>query len=371
MHILHLSAVTNWGGGENHIENLCFELAESNPEIKNTIFCVKNAPFHKRLKKTNLNYITANLKIKVDPRFFFKLGKVCKREKIDLIHIHDPSAILLAILADKFYNLPPFIYSKKTSFPIKQRQKTLYKYNYPKIKKLLCVSEETMRVAKKGIEDHTKLITIYHGTNLKTKSTETQFLLREKYNISSDKKIIGNIANHIRAKHLDTWVDVANNIINKEKRTDFFFIQIGTFTERTEALLNRVKALGLENHMAFLGYTPSASNFLPQFDISLITSQSEGIPQVIYESMCHNVPVISTSVGGIPEIIEHGKTGLLAPMHDNITLKDHILNLSKNPEMQKEFIEKGHIKLIENYTTSSMAQQTLKVYKTIKNNARS
>ena len=365
MHILHLSAVKNWGGGENHIENLCSELKESNPEIKNTIFCVKNGAFHKRLEKTKLNFITARLKTNIDLRFSFKLGVVCRKEKIDLIHIHDPNAILLAIISDKIFNLPPFIFSKKTSFPIKQRKKTLFKYNYPKIKKVLCVSEETKRISSEGIKDYEKLITVYHGTNLKTKSTKTPFLLREKFNISSDKIIIGNIANHIRAKHLDTLVDIADTIVNKEKRTDFIFIQIGTFTDRTPDLLQRVNSLKLEKHLIFMDYTPNASNFLPQFNISLITSQSEGIPQVIYESMFHRVPLISTNVGGIPEIIEDKKTGLLAPMHDYKSLSNHILSLSENSHLQKEFTDKAYQKLINKYTNTNMAMQTLAIYKEI------
>ncbi|TYP70454.1 glycosyltransferase family 4 protein [Aquimarina intermedia] len=365
MRILHLSAVKNWGGGENHIENLCSELAVSNPEIYNVIFCVKNGAFHRRLKQSNLNYITAILLPKFDPRFFIKLGQTCKREAIDIIHIHDPSAILLAILADKFYKLPPFVFSKKTSFPIKQRKKTLFKYNYPKIKKVLCVSEETKKIASKGIEDKSKLITIYHGTNLQSKSNQTPFLLREKYTILPAVKIIGNIANHIRAKHLDTWIDVADQIINKNHKKDFFFIQIGTFTDRTEDLIHRMKELNLEKHMVFLGYTPNASNYIPQFDISLITSQSEGIPQVIYESLYHKTPVVSTDVGGIPEVIENNHNGFLSPMHEPEQLSQHILNLSDNKELQHKFKENGYLKLINNFTTKNMALQTLQVYKNI------
>ncbi len=367
MHILHLSAVKNWGGGENHIENLCSELAISNPEIKNTIFCVRNGAFHKRLKKTNLQYMPATLWPKFDPRYFLKLGRICKKQKIDLIHIHDPSAILLAILADKFYELPPFVFSKKTSFPIKKRKKTRYKYNYPKIKKVLCVSQETQKVASAGIHDPEKLITIYHGTNINTKSTDTPFTLREKYNISKEKMIIGNIANHIRAKHLDTWVDVADTIINKEKRKEFFFVQIGTFTDRTEALKTRIKELGLDNYMIFLGYTPNASNFLPQFDISLLTSQSEGIPQVIYESFYHKTPVISTSVGGIPEIIDHNINGLLAQMHDHKKLARYIIQLSEKPLKQKSFATHAYDRLVNQFTTSNMAKETLTIYNEVLN----
>lgn len=362
MHILHLSAVKNWGGGEHHIENLCSELALSNPEIKNTIFCVKEGAFHKRLQRTKLHYVTAKLSVKFAPSYFVKLGRMCKKENVDIIHIHDPSAIVLAILADKFFDLPPFIFSKKTSFPIKQRKKTLYKYNYPKIKRVLCVSNETKKVATAGIYNSESLLTIYHGTNLKTKSSETPFLLREKYNIDDSNIIIGNIANHIRAKHLDTWVNVANQIINVENKKNFFFMQMGTFTERTEALLQRVKELKLEKHMIFTGYVPNASNFLPQFDISLVTSQSEGIPQFIYESFYHKTPVISTNVGGIPEVIDDRINGLLAPMHDHMKLSEHVMQLASDLEQQERFVANAYEKLINMFTTKKMALETLKIY---------
>ncbi|RZT00343.1 glycosyltransferase family 4 protein [Aquimarina brevivitae] len=367
MHIVHLSAVNNWGGGENHIENLCKELQNTYPEVKNTIFCVKDKVFHNRLKQTNLDYVTPKLAVKFDPRYFIKLGFYCKKHKVDVIHIHDTSAIVLAILADKFFALPPFVFSKKTSFPIKQRKKTLYKYNYPKIKKILCVSEETKNVTAQAITDHNKLITIYHGTNLATKSSQTDFLLREKYNIPTDKIIIGNIANHIRAKHLDTWIDVANEIINVKKDNRFYFVQIGTFTERTEPLLDRMNELGLEKHMSFLGYTPNASNFIPQFDITLITSQSEGVPQVIYESFYHKTPVISTDVGGIPEIIQHKVNGLLAPMHQPVPLADCITELANDKELQEKFITISYQKLLDNYTTAQMAAHTMEIYTEIVN----
>ncbi|TBN06409.1 glycosyltransferase family 1 protein [Hyunsoonleella flava] len=365
MHILHVSGVTNWGGGEYHIENLCNELAITNPEIKNTVLCVKDTPFHKRLSKSEIAFKTAPLRIKIDLRYVFKLGKNCKKLDIDLIHIHDPGALQLSIIADKIYNLPPFIFSKKTSFPIKQRKKTLFKYNYPRIKKILCVSEETKRVSEKAIKDKNKLVTVYHGTNLRTKSTETPFKIRDKFNISKDKIIVGNIGNHIRAKHLETFIKVVHNIINIEKRKEFVFVQIGTFSERTDALLKEVETHDLNNHIIFMDYTPNASNFIPQFDISLMTSQSEGLPQFIYESMYHKTPIISTDVGGIPEVIEHGVNGFLAKMHDDKTLSNYILKLAVSPELQSQFLEKSYNKLLKKFTTSNMAQETIKIYKDV------
>lgn len=365
MTILQLSGVKNWGGGEYHIENLCSELAITNPEVKTLVLCVKDAPFHKRLQKTSIEHITAPLKIKVDLRYVFKIITVCRKYKVDLIHIHDPSALQLAIIADKLYKLPNFIFSKKTSFPIKQRKKTLYKYNYPKIKKILCVSRETQNVASKAITDTSKLTTVYHGTNLRTKSTVTDFKIRNKYNITTNTLIVGHIGNHIRAKHLETFIKVIDIVVNKNNVTDVVFVQIGTFSDRTEALQNEVKRLNLEKYIIFMGYTPNASNFIPQFDIALMTSQSEGLPQFIYESMYHQVPIVTTDVGGIPELITHNENGLLAKMHDAETLSKHVLKLKVAPNLRTEFVEKGKAKLLETFTTSYMAQQTLKIYQNL------
>lgn len=365
MNILHISAVKNWGGGEGHIESLSLELKNNYPEINSIILCVKDGQFHKKLLSTDLDFETAPLKINLDIRFALKIGKLCKKYKIDLIHIHDPSAIALTILADKFYNLPPFIFSKKTSFPIKQKKLTLYKYNYSKIKKIICVSNETKRIAAESIKDSSKLVTIYDGTSLLNKSNETPFLLREKYKIDSSKKVVGIIGNHIRAKHFETLVHVINVIINEKKRTDFFFVQIGNYTDRTEDLLKSVEELKLNDHIVFTGFLSDASNFIPQFDVLLLTSQSEGLPLVIYESFYHKVPVISTNVGGISEIIQDEINGLLAPKHDYLKLAEKLIYLFDNQEIIEKFTSISYDKLISNYTTKKMTEQTVEVYKSV------
>ena len=81
--------------------------------------------------------------------------------------------------------------------------------------------------------------------------------------------------------------------------------------------------------------------------------------------MYHKVPVISTNVGGIPEIIEHDINGLLSNKHDDLTLCRHIIELIKSPEKQHDFVEKSYYKLTESFTTARMAEQTLEIYKQI------
>ncbi len=364
MNILHLSAVKKWGGGEHQIENLIRELQTIEHSVDNYVLCVKNSEFHEILKQTNFQVLYAPLAVKLDLRYVFKMIRVCRKHKIDLIHIHDPTALTLSVMATKLAKLPPFIFSKKTSFPIKNRRQTLYKYNHPKIKRILCVSEMTKKIASERITDDSKLVTVYHGTS-RNKNIKPLFTLREKFNIPEGKIIVGTIANHIRAKDLETWIEIVDHVIKKMNQQNFHFIQIGSFTNRTPAYLDKIEERGLNKFITFTGFMQDAAAFIPQFDISLLTSQSEGLPQFIYESFYYKVPMVSTNVGGIPEIISDGENGLLSNPFEAESLANKLIALSADKVLQQKFAENSVKKLEENYTTGKMAEKTLAEYKKV------
>ncbi|MCG9973252.1 glycosyltransferase [Christiangramia crocea] len=363
MKVLHLSAVRTFGGGENHILNLCSEINNIS-NIENLVLTVTNSDFSRILEESKIRRFNAPLSMKFDLRYTFKIINLCKKERVDLIHIHDTTALTLAVMATKLAKLPPFIFSKKTSFPIKNRKRTLYKYNHQNIKKILCVSDETKKITINGIGDASKLVTIYHGTTV-NKSSFTPFQLRERLNIPSDKIIVGTIANHIRAKNLKTWVKLIDYLVNEKGQKQFHFVQIGSFTKRTRIYTDMIKKYKLENSVDLMGFLPDASSYIPQFNISLLTSQSEGLPQFLYESFYHKVPVVSTNVGGIPEIIEDSENGMLSNPYEAECLADKLIALSQNRELQQKFTDRSYKLLQENFTTRIMAEKTLCEYKKV------
>lgn len=363
MNILHLSATGLWGGGVNHMLNLCHETGSSG-EVKNVILFPENSPVKIPSCNGTLKTYKAPLSIKFDVRFTWRLIEICRKEKIDLIHIHGSTALMQAVMGTYLAKLPPFVLSKKTSFPIKNRILTLYKYNHGKVKKVLCVSEAVKEVARKQIVDEQKLVTVYHGTSLH-KSNKTPFNLREKFGIPEDRIIVGTIANHIGAKDLKTWIQTVDELVNIQKLKRFHFVQIGQFSEKTPEFKDIIQQKNLESHVDFLGFIPEASNFIPQFDISLLTSKSEGLPQFIYESFYHKTPVVSTNVGGIPEVIKDGENGFLTHPFQAKDLAEKLVILSQDKGLQQKFTEISFQKLKENYTTEIMARKTLAVYKEV------
>lgn len=362
INVLHISATETWGGGENHLVNLCTELQEDS-EVKNMVLCSQDGFLHRKLQNTRISHVAAPLAFKMDPRYVRKIGQICRKSEIDLLHIHDTTALSLTVMADHFYSLPPFILSKKTSFPIKDRLQTRYKYNYPKIRTILCVSEKTREITSKNILNKEKLKLIFHGTRIGQKLKGDPVDLRMTFNLAPEVKIIGNIANHTKVKNLEGFIEVADILVNRENRKDLFFIQIGSFSRRTKALKTLIRKKGLEDHLQLLNFVPNASELLPQFSLSVVTSENEGIPQFIYESFYHGIPVVSTKVGGIPEIIEQGVNGLLAEKHDFETMARHVLSLTENRELREKFIYISKKLLLERFSTELMAQRTLEEYK--------
>lgn len=365
MNILHVSGVLKWGGGENHIQNLCFELAQSNPEVNNIILCVEGGQFHQKLTKLNIKFFTARRRRRIDSQFIRRIIQLCKEESIDLIHLHDPTAMQLAIIADHFSNLPPFVLSKKISYPVRKNFLSLYKYNYKKIKKYLCVSDETKSVLAEGVKDKSKILTLYHGTRIDNKSDVTPFKLRGKLGITPDKKIIGNIANHYPAKDLFTLVRTLNRLINEYGRKDVHFVQIGSPSNTTPEIMALLKTHNLESYISFLGFTENASNFIPQFDIGFMSSKLEGIAQFLYECFYHRVPVVTTNAGGAAEIIKQGETGFIAEKGDDEALARYLVYVLDHPEEAKTIAENGNILLFSQFVTPVMAQKTLAVYRDI------
>ena len=365
MNILHISGVLKWGGGENHIQNLCFELAQSNPEVNNIILCVDGGQFHQKLTKLNIKYYTARRRRRIDIEFIRRIIRLCKEESIDLIHLQDPTAMQLAIIADHFANLPPFVLSRKISYPIRGNWLTRYKYNYKKIKRYLCVSDETRHILERGIKDKSKAVTIYHGTRIDNKSDVTPFKLREKLGIDSHIKIVGNIANHYPAKDLFTYVRTLNRLVHEHGRRDVHFVQIGSPADKTPEIMSLVQEYKLEPYVSFLGFMEDASNFIPQFDIGFMSSKLEGIAQFLYECFYHRVPIVTTNAGGAAEIIKQGETGFIAEKGDDKALASHLVYLLDHPDEAKLMAENGNKLLYSQFITPVMAQKTLAVYREI------
>ncbi|MEW7292724.1 glycosyltransferase [Aquimarina sp. 2304DJ70-9] len=367
MKVLHVSGARSWGGNEQQLLYLVEEL--NSYGVEQSLFCFENTPLVEKIKGQNITIISIPY-IKARKKGYRKqLKNAVAEHRFDLLHLHTSDAVTGYMITDLLHKLKvKAVFSKKgigssVSFLSK------LKYNYKNIHKVLCVSKIVSDYFKGVLytKNHTKLCVVYDGVKVNDQSEEAIPFhnIRKELNLAEDCKIIGNIANHTKAKDLKTLVKTLDIIVNKENRKDIHFVQIGEFSKRTQELKDMVLEYGLEDYISFIGFKNEAASILPQFDIYLMTSEREGGPTTVLEAFYKKVPVVSTKVGMVNEAIEDAVNGFIAPVGDYETLGEKILILLQDDTLRNSFTKISFKRLMDSYTTKHLGINTYNVYKEV------
>ena len=137
---------------------------------------------------------------------------------------------------------------------------------------------------------------------------------------------------------------------------DIIFIIIGEGEDRPK-LEEFIIEKGLEEKFFLVGQIPNAYQYLPAFDVFVLTSIKEGFPWAILEAMSAKLPVIATHVGAVPEIIDDGINGYIVPPRNPEKIAEKINILLENELRAKEFGIQAHQKVLFNFTTDKMVDQ--------------
>jgi glycosyltransferase involved in cell wall biosynthesis len=119
-----------------------------------------------------------------------------------------------------------------------------------------------------------------------------------------------------------------------------------------EALATR---LGLADRVHFAGWVPSPWNAGSQIDVLAVPSRSEGFGIALVEAMLARIPVVASEVGGIPEIVEHERTGLLVPVDDALALSKAIERLLDSPQLRERLVDGAEAMASARYAPEAMA----------------
>jgi glycosyltransferase involved in cell wall biosynthesis len=108
----------------------------------------------------------------------------------------------------------------------------------------------------------------------------------------------------------------------------------------------QAQALDVSRSVEWLGYHAAVSSLYARVSILLIPSRSEGLPNVALEAMGHGVPVVASAVGGVPEVVVDGETGLLAPAGDTEALAARLLQVLRDPALARRLgsQERAHVR---------------------------
>ena len=146
-----------------------------------------------------------------------------------------------------------------------------------------------------------------------------------------------------------------------EKFPDARFLVVGDGANRKE-LEEQAGRWGLGERTVFTGFRGDIPELLSEAAVSVLPSLSEGLSNSLLESMAAGVPVVATSVGGNPEVIEHGVTGLLVPPRDAAALAAATGRLLEDKDLAKSFGEAGRRRVAELFSVERSVRETEHLY---------
>ena len=281
-----------------------------------------------------------------DPWIVREIISLLKKLKIDILHTHEARSDLLGCLAAKIGNTP-VVTTMHGWIANSRRQQTITKINKwaTRFFTHVIVVNTPMRDAllKEGIPS--PIISVLHNCIVKEnyyRDCQAGYI-SQSVGREIGSPVIGTLGRLSPEKgHVD-FVEAAAIVISRGYKAHFVIVGDGPETGKIDGM---VAGKGLENSVTLTGYLRDPRRVLQDFDLMVLPSYSEGLPNVVLESLMMEVPVIATAVGGVPDIIRHGQEGVLIPPGDPGMMAQSIMDFLDDPIKHKTMALKGK-KIVE------------------------
>jgi glycosyltransferase involved in cell wall biosynthesis len=379
--ILYCITKANWGGAQKYVFDLALALDPALFEVVVLLGgegALLQALEAKGIRVLILDKLTRDISTWKDIVSFYKIIKIFKKEKPDIIHLNSSKMGLLGALAGRLLRIPKIIFTGHGWAFNEDRsawQKKIIFFLHRLTVKLshstIAVSEQTKNQILRKKEVYSKIISIHNGVseidfldkNLAREKILSQINQGEPLIDLEGRLWLGTISELHKNKGLKYLIEAIHLLdLSMDDKAKLPLVIVIGEGEKRDKLQKRIDRYGLNNTIFLVGRMENASKYLKIFDIFILTSITEALGYVLLEAGQAGLPVIASSVGGIPEIIEDMVSGLLVRPKEPEEIKKAIEFLLANPERAKIFAENIKQKILTDFSKDKMVQRTVELY---------
>jgi glycosyltransferase involved in cell wall biosynthesis len=370
--ILYLITKSNWGGAQRHLFDLAVHSKTLGHDV--TVALGGEGMLRERLgvesiPTRTIDALKRDVDITHDSASFMNIMKIVREIRPDVLHLHSPKAAGLGAMAGRVWGIKKIVYTVhgwtfNEDRPIHEKAMIIF---ISWLTTLLCtdiitLSDREMRQAQMFPGIKNKLHMIHLGiTAPKFFATNSaKHLLQAKITEPMDKKVIvGTIAELHKNKGLIYAINAFEKISHKSPSAIFVVIGEGEERENLEKLISEKS---LHNKVFLIGYVENAAEYLKAFSIFLLPSIKEGLPYCLIEAGYAGLPVIATTVGGISEIIDDMKSGILIQPKRADEISHAVEFLIEHRGIQKAYANTLQEKVRNVFNLDAMLTRTMKLY---------
>jgi glycosyltransferase involved in cell wall biosynthesis len=351
--ILFLNSIREnvWGGGENLIYNYSVHLTKRGHKI--WVAGRKNSEFLSHFSPEKVNLIPLKIKGDFDLVNIFYLARLISKEKIDFVWVNFNKDLRLGGIASRIIQRPKIIWGMGVLLP---ETSLIHRLTGKILPDMIVVPSQNLKdqLGRFPWLKPDKIKVIHNGIDLSSfefdikKQREKLF---QRHNLDPKITLIGVSARLVQAKGHRYLLQALPEIIKVHPDIRLFIAGDGSEKEDLKEL---TKKLDLDNYVIFAGYIKEIFETMAGFDLLVLPSIIEPFGLVLAEGMALKKPILATRVGGIPEVVQDQKTGILVPPGDPHSLALAIISLLKDKNLAFLLGEKGRKRVEKLFTIEKM-----------------
>ena len=349
---------TTLGGGERAILQLASQLPEHGFQASILTFLLDpESPALQKMTTAPIYLLPLRRTYGIRAlRAAIQLREFIKREGVVIVHTAFESSDLWAGFVTRATSGAKLVWSRRDMGILRERKHRIAYHLMARIPHaVMAVSEEVRQycVQMDGINP-ARVHTIHNGLNFE-RFADARSRSRNGQHVVS----VGNIR---RVKGHDIFIRAVALIAQRFPRATFSIAGEVLEPQYFQELLTLIDSLGLADRFQFEGGVTNIPSFLANADIFVLPSRSEGFSNALIEAMAASLPVIATRVGGNPEAIEDGVTGLLVPPEDPDGLADAMQQLLSDSERSSAMAEAGRRLAIREFSSDRVVSEVASIY---------
>jgi glycosyltransferase involved in cell wall biosynthesis len=299
---------------------------------------------------------------RVDPSLPLRLAAHLRHHRVTVVHTHNPHALIYGAPAAWLAGAVS-IHSKHGMNPDLQRRLWLRRAAAKLVDAYVAV---TPTLATRAIEqrdcDPSRVHVIRNGIDIAlfAPSRRARDTMREELGIPDSAWVVATVGRLAPEKDQMLLVDAMAPLLGPNRR----LVIVGDGAER-DALRARIASIPGGRYVHMLGERDDIQAILAACDAFALTSRTEGLPLVLLEAMATGLPVLSTPVGGIPDLVKHQVTGFLCPVGECASLTGQLASLSTDEPLSREVGAAGRHEILQHYSVESTAKTYGALYESL------
>jgi sugar transferase (PEP-CTERM/EpsH1 system associated) len=280
----------------------------------------------------------------------------------DVLHTHQSGALFYAGPAARRAGVPILVHTEHgnhfqhdhAGVLARLRRSWLFWIAARHAARYFCVTQDIAdELASRRIVPRCKLEVIPNGIDTDIfHRTGARGEIRQALGIASDAPVVGTVGRLNEVKRQDALIRAFARVRAQIPGAHLVLVGDGPMRDGLQTLAQDLK---LDASVHFAGYQSHPERYLQAMDVFALTSRTEGMPLSILEAWAAGLPVLSSAVGGIPDLIDHGRNGLLFSAGDEVALTDLLADLIRDSQRARRLGEEGRREVVVRYSLRRMA----------------